>query len=166
LSNRKLTWILAVLTITALVVASPNALREAFERGQVYVFTRQFFEDIPARLSGPGRFRFLLQPSLATFLGIRDGRADARSGRSYLATIRSAGGPLRALAQGGLARIANLLLMGILLDTIFQWVIFGVAHPGAAVVLGPVLIAGPYSVARTLASRFTRIKPERTPGRP
>ena len=43
------------------------------------------------------------------------------------------------------------LLMGILLDAVFQWVILGVSHPGAALVVGPVLIVGPYSLARALS---------------
>ena len=50
--------------------------------------------------------------------------------------------------------MVNLLLMGILLDAIFQWVILGVSHPGAALLVGPVLIVGPYTLARGLSNRF------------
>jgi hypothetical protein len=49
--------------------------------------------------------------------------------------------------------VANLLLMGILLD---QWVILGQSYPGAALVLGSVLITTPYSLARALSNRATR----------
>ena len=56
----------------------------------------------------------------------------------------------------GLETVANLLLMGILLDAVFQWVILGVSHPGAALVVGPVLIMGPYSLARALSNRLAR----------
>jgi hypothetical protein len=49
--------------------------------------------------------------------------------------------------------VANLMLMGILLDAVLQWVILGVSHPGAALVVGPVLIATPYVMARALANR-------------
>jgi len=34
-----------------------------------------------------------------------------------------------------------------------QWIILGVSHPGAALVVGPVLIVGPYSLARALSNR-------------
>jgi hypothetical protein len=40
-----------------------------------------FFAHLLARLSGPGAFRFVLQPLVAVLLGIRDGRADAKAGR-------------------------------------------------------------------------------------
>jgi hypothetical protein len=46
--------------------------------------------------------------------------------------------------------------MGILLDAVFQWVILGAVYPGAALLIGPVLIAGPYGLARALANRVTR----------
>lgn len=152
--GRRLTLLLLALTALVLVLASPEALRLNLERGEVYVFSKRFLEDIPRRLTGPGRFRFVLQPMLATLLGIRDGLTDARAGREpYVWTMIFGWGARWEVMRTGLRSIANLLLMGILLDAVFQWVIFGVAHPGAAVVVGPVLIAGPYSVARALANR-------------
>jgi hypothetical protein len=53
--------------------------------------------------------------------------------------------------------VANLLLMGILLDPVFQWVILGASYPGPALVVGPVLIATPYAVARALSNRVARL---------
>ena len=53
--------------------------------------------------------------------------------------------------------VGNLLLMGVLMDSIFQWVILGVSYPGPALVVGPVLIVEPYVVARALANRFSSI---------
>ncbi len=47
--------------------------------------------------------------------------------------------------------------MGILVDAVCQWILLGVSYPGAALVVGPVLIAAPYAVARSLANRFTRV---------
>ena len=41
------------------------------------------------------------------------------------------------LVRSGFETVVNLLLMGILLDAVFQWVILGVSHPGAALVVGP-----------------------------
>ncbi len=50
----------------------------------------------------------------------------------------------------------NLLLIGILLDSVSQWLIFGVSHPGAALLVGPVLIGLPYAFARALSNRLAR----------
>ena len=58
--------------------------------------------------------------------------------------------------KSGLETVVNLLLMGVLLDAIFQWVILGSSHPGAALVVGPVLIVLPYGAARALANRLSR----------
>ena len=52
------------------------------------------------------------------------------------------------------ATIVNLLLMGILLDSVCQWLILGTSYPGAALVVGPVLIVGPYGMARALSNRL------------
>ena len=157
MTSRRLTLALAGLTLLALLLATPAALREALERGQLYIFTSRFLADIPKRLVGPGRFRFILQPALATFLGIRAGIADARAGRPpYLLALVRGTGARRELVMSGLRAIVNLLLMGILLDTVFQWVILGTAYPGAALVVGPVLIGFPYSLSRALANRTAR----------
>jgi hypothetical protein len=55
--------------------------------------------------------------------------------------------------ESGFAAVVNLILMGILLDSIAQWLILGVSYPGAAVVIGPVLITIPYALTRALANR-------------
>ena len=159
MTSRRLTLVLLALIGVVFVLTSPAVLRETLERGEIYVFTRRFLEDIPKRLAGPGRFRFILQPSLAIFLGGRDGIADARAGRRpYLFALLTGTGDRRELARSALAAIANLLLMGILLDAAFQWVILGACYPGAALVVGPVLIAAPYSLARALANRAARAR--------
>jgi hypothetical protein len=62
------------------------------------------------------------------------------------------------LLRSGFETVANLMLMGILLDAVFQWVILGVSYPGAALVVGPVLIGGPYALARALSNRFACLR--------
>jgi hypothetical protein len=152
------TLVLAGLTLLVLLISLPGALRDAFDRGGVYLFSRAFLEDLPKRLTGPGRFRFVLQPLLAILLGVRSGVADARAGRPPyilgLATDRQRRGEL---AREGFGTVANLVLMGILLDSVFQWVILGASYPGPALVVGPVLIATPYVVARALSNRAARL---------
>jgi len=158
----RITWVLAGLTVLVLLLSVPRSLRDAFDRGGFYLFSRAFLEDLPKRLVGPGRFRFVLQPLVATFLGIRGGLADARAGRPPyllgLATDRERRG---ALAREGLATVANLLLMGIFLDSVFQWLILGASYPGAALVVGPVLITLPYAVARALSNRAAGMRAPR-----
>jgi hypothetical protein len=153
------TGILAALTVLVLAFSIPGSLRAAFERGNVYVFSHEFFEHIPLRLAGPGRFRFFFQPLFATILGVRSGIADAKAGRppyvyGILFDSRSRG----ELAASAFREVVNLLLMGILLDSLFQWVLIGVSYPGAALLVGPVLIVTPYAIARAVANRFVRLR--------
>jgi hypothetical protein len=151
---KRTTLVLGGLTLLVLLLSLPGAFRDAFDRGGIYLFSRAFLDDLPKRLTGPGRFRFVLQPLIATLLGIRSGMADARAGRPpYLLGLATDRERRSELARDGLATVVNLLLMGILLDAVFQWVILGVSHPGAALVVGPVLITAPYAIARALANR-------------
>ena len=157
MKGRRVTLILAGLTLAALGLSVPSSLRDAFDRGGIYLFSIAFLEDIPKRLTGPGRFRFILQPSVAIALGILGGVADARMGRPpYLSGILFHRDARRELLSSGFESVVNLLLMGILLDSVFQWLILAVSHPGAALVMGPVLIVLPYSLARALSNRFAR----------
>jgi hypothetical protein len=156
-TKRRVTVILAGLTLVVLVASVPGSLRDILDRGGFYLFSREFLDDIPKRLTGPGRFRFVLQPLMAIVLGVVGGLADARAGRPpYLYALILRRDQCRELMKSGLETVVNLLLMGVLLDAIFQWVILGSSHPGAALVVGPVLIVLPYAAARALANRLSR----------
>jgi hypothetical protein len=151
------TLFLAALTLFVIALSLPGSLREAFERGGLYLFSREFLEDIPLRLTGPGRFRFLFQPAIAVLLGVAAGRSDARAGKPpYFSALLFHGNERGALLRSSIESIANLLLMGILLDSVCQWLILRASYPGAALVVGPVLIGVPYAVARTLSNHRRR----------
>jgi hypothetical protein len=147
------------LTAAVLVASAPASLAEAWRRGGFYLFSRDFLEDIPRRLVGPGRFRFLLKPLVASLLGLRSGRENARVGRPpfLFGVLFRAEARTRLLAPA-FGSIINWLLMGILMDSLFQWVLLGTSYPGAALGVGPVLITVPYAVARALAHRGARAR--------
>ena len=163
--KERVTLVLAVLTVLVLVVSVPGSLRDAWERGGFYLFSREFLLDLPKRLFGPGRFRFLLQPAVALALGVAAGRADARAGRApYLYALLLGTEDRGGLARSALRDLANVLLLGILLDSVSQWLILGASYPGAALLVGPVLIAVPYAVARALANRLATASKARSAG--
>jgi hypothetical protein len=164
LRRRRITVILAGLIVLVFVLSAPAVLKEAYERGGLYLFSRAFLEDIPKRLTGPGRFRFILQPVMAVILGIRGGLADARVGNPpYLYAMYFHSHRRAELIRSGLGTVINLLLMGILMDAVFQWIILGTSYPGAALVVGPVLIVGPYSLARAFSNRLSRSRKDVRP---
>jgi hypothetical protein len=61
--------ILVSLALMLLLAAVPGAIRRLVETSDPYLLTRRFFDDILARLSGPGRLRFILQPAAAPLVG-------------------------------------------------------------------------------------------------
>jgi len=151
------TIVLAVLTVFVLALSVPVSLSYARDHGGFYLFSRAFFEDIPKRLTGPGKFRFVLQPLIAIILGVRSGLADARASLPpYLYAVLFKRDLRREMMRNAFLTIVNLLLMGILIDSVCQWLILGISYPGAALVVGPVLIVTPYTVSRALTNRFGR----------
>jgi hypothetical protein len=150
--------VLPAIVIAVLLAALPAAIQRLIQAGNPSLFTDQFFPDMVARLSGPGRFRFILQPLVAILLGARDGRKDVRAGRPPFLwrLIFSGDSPRRELVRGALSSVSNLMAVAILLDVVSQYLIFREIHPGAALILGPVLITLPYSFSRAFTNRITR----------
>jgi len=150
--------VLPAIAIAVLLAASPAGIQRVIETGNPYLFTDQFFQDMVARLSGPGRFRFIMQPLVAILLGARDGRKDARAGLPPFVwrLIFHGASSRRELLRGALSSVSNLIAVAILLDVISQYLIFGEIHPAAALILGPVLIALPYSLSRAVTNRIAQ----------
>ena len=149
--------ILSLILVAILLGTLPSAIWRLIQSGDPYLFTRQFFEDIFARLSGPGRFRFILQPTVAMLLGARDGVKDARAGQEpFLWRLAFHAEHRWRLIQSWLAATRDTVTVAILLDLVSQALIFRELRPGAALLLGPVLIAFPYALSRALANRIRR----------
>ena len=149
--------IVTALAILVIAAAIPYAILDSIETGRVYLFSRQFLEELPRRFTGPGRFRFILQPMIAILLGVRGGLADAKAGNPpYLLGLLFHAGRRRELLRSGAAAIRTLLAIGIILDVVFQLVLYHAVHPGAALLVGPILICFPYALSRALTTRLAR----------
>jgi len=145
--------IVTAIAVLILVAALPSAVRDTIETGRLYLFSRQFIEELPQRFTGPGRFRFILQPIMAILIGLRGGLADARAGRpAYLYGLLLGGENRRDLVRSGWVAVRDLVAMGIVLDAVAQLLIYRQVHPVPALVIGPLLIGLPYAVARALTN--------------
>ena len=143
--------------IALLLAALPKAILRIIHTGDLYLFTDHFFQDILARMSGPGRLRFILQPMVAIILGTRSGMKDASAGLPpFLWALVLHREHRRELLRTTLTSTQNLLAVAILLDLISQALIFHEIRPGAALVVGPVLIGVPYALSRALSNRWRR----------
>src|ERR1700751_227197 len=150
-----LSAVLYAVVIAVLLAAVPGAIRRIVQTGDPYLFTERFFQDIVARLSRPGRLRFVVQPTVAIMLGVRSGIKDAQAGFApFLWALAFHGIYRRKLLRSAFASIRNLVAVAILLDLISQFLIFHEVRPGAALLVGPVLITLPYALARALTNRI------------
>ena len=150
--------IITGVAVLVLLAAIPSAIREALESGRIYLFSREFLADIPARLTGPGRLRFILQPTVAIILGLLGGIADARAGRPpYVLGLLFDSLHRREYVRTGITTVRDLVAIGIILDVVAQFLIFHQVHPGAALLIGPLLITAPYAIARAVTNRVTRM---------
>jgi hypothetical protein len=147
--------ILTAIVIAFLLAALPGAVRRLIQDRDFYLFTRQFFSDMWARLSGPGRLRFIVQPTVAILLGARDSAKDASAGAPpFLRVIVSRGNSCTESLKSAFLSTRDLISVAVLLDLISQYLIFHTVHPGAALLLGPVLIGVPYAFSRAWANRI------------
>jgi len=149
--------LLTALVIVALIAATPFAVMEFFERGELYLLSHRFIDDLVARIHGPGRLRFIFQPIAAILLGARDGMKDAQAGNPpFLWDLAFHRAHRAALFKSAIASVRDLVAIAILLDIVAQLLIFRMVHPGAALLFGPVLIAFPYASSRALTNRVVR----------
>ncbi len=143
------------LVVLVLLAAVPFSLRYAYQNGGFYLLSHRFLEDLPKRLTGPGRFRFILQPAVAIFLGVRAGISDARAGRApYIFGVVFDSQRRRALLKEAFEQLSLLIAMSILLDAVSQFLILHEVFPGPAIIVGPVLIGIPYSLTRAMTNRI------------
>jgi hypothetical protein len=149
--------LLAALVILMVLAALPGAVQHTLETGRVYLFSRQFLEDLPHRFTGPGRLRFILQPLLAVLYGVYGGLADAKEGQApYIFALLFHAQKRKQVLRSGISAVGHLIAMGILLDAAVQLLIYRRIHPGAALLIGPALICVPYAASRGLTARLAR----------
>jgi hypothetical protein len=157
-------WVLGGVVLAVLIGLTPRALLRIVQTGDLYLFTNQFYNDILARLSGPGRLRFIIQPTVAILLGVRGGMKDAGSGLPpFLWALAFHKEHRRGLLRSTIISVRNLVAIAILLDIVSQFLIFKEIRPGAALVVGPVLIGVPYALSRAVTNRIWRWKTQRRP---
>jgi hypothetical protein len=84
---------------------------------------------------------------------VRGGLADGREGRPpFLYRLAARLGSRRELLGSALGAGWDLVAIAIVLDVVAPLLIFRQVHPGAALGIGPVLIARPLALARSLAT--------------
>ena len=118
---------------------------------------QRFWENLLDRPSGPLALRFLLQPTIAALLAIRDGVKDAREGRSpYFWTVLSKPDERRERLREGFAATGKIIVVALVLDAVYQFIELHTFYPGEAFVIAILLAFVSYLIVRGPAARVAR----------
>ena len=120
------------------------------------VLTR-IWQNMLDRPGGPFVFRFVLQPIMATMAALRDGIHDARTGRApFLWTVLTDPAQRRGRLDEALIATSRIVLLGLAMDTVYQFIEFETFHPAEAVIVALLLAFVPYLVLCGLVTRIAR----------
>jgi hypothetical protein len=109
------------------------------------------------RTAGPFHFRFILQPLAASALAIRAGLNDAKTHQApYLWHMLSVPSERSALIRSGWKDIGKVLTMALVLDGIYQLIMFRWFYPVEALIVAFVLGIFPYALIRGPVARIAR----------
>ncbi|WP_372014915.1 hypothetical protein [Pseudoxanthomonas sp. 10H] len=122
-------------------------------------YLHRFWTEMVARSDGPMTFRFFLQPAMALLMALRDGMRDVRRGREpYVVHMRHADPAERKRAwREGVTAVTRILLLGVVMDVIYQFKVFGdFSRPLETLVIAVLLAFIPYLLLRGVVTRVAR----------
>ncbi|MGD9545410.1 MAG: hypothetical protein AB7F41_13965 [Methylocystis sp.] len=103
-------------------------------------------------------FRFFLQPGMATIAAFRDGLEDARLERTpYLSAIAFGGERRGARLWEGVISTARILILGVVIDVVYQLAFLDEFHPEESAVIAVLLAFLPYALLRGPLARVARL---------
>jgi hypothetical protein len=118
---------------------------------------QRLWDNLVQRPSGPMRFRFVLQPSMAAIVAIHDGLGDARTGRTpYFITVLRNPQERAGRLREGLNATARIILLGLAMDVVYQLVVLRTFYPNEALIIALLLAFVPYVLIRGLVVRVWR----------
>jgi hypothetical protein len=117
----------------------------------------RIWSDLSGRLTGPLTFRLILQPSMAALHALRDGVRDARDDRpAYFWTIATHPADGARLLVEGWHAVLRVVLLGTVMDVVYQLMVFGRIYPLEVVLVVLSLAFVPYLLLRGPFNRIAR----------
>ena len=123
-------------------------------------------DDMISRVTGPMKFRLVLQPLMAAFFAVRAGLKDARTGRPpYFWSMLTNKGHREEMVKDGWKSVGKIFILAVVLDVIYQLIEIHFVYPGEALIVAFLLAIVPYLILRGIVTRIaTRIATRRHPG--
>ncbi len=118
-------------------------------------FLTRFMENFVGRIYGPMHFRMLMQPLMAVIFAVRDGRKDAREGKSaYGWALFTNPGHRRDLLREGWKSVGKIFILALVLDAVYQYIELKWFYPGEALLVAILLALVPYLLLRGPINRL------------
>jgi hypothetical protein len=119
----------------------------------------RILENLIDRVSGPMKFRLILQPLMAIIFAIRAGLKDAKEGRPpYFWAIFTDPVNRRDMLRDGWKSVGRIFILAIIIDAIYQFIVFRWFYPGEAILVAAILAFIPYLLIRGPVNRIARLK--------
>ena len=123
--------------------------------GVTFAIIRRIWQQLIERPSEPMAFRFVLQPLMAAIAAFLHGRRDARLGRApYFWTVMSSRQERVARLREGLNATAKMIVLGLVMDSIYQVIVLKRFYPVEAVIVALLLGFVPYVIFRGVVTRI------------
>ncbi len=111
-------------------------------------------ENLADRVTGPMRFRLVLQPLMAVIFAARDGMKDARGGRPpWFWAVFTDPEHRRDLLRDGWKSVGTVFLVAVAIDAIYQYVALRWFYPAEALLVAGLLAFVPYVLLRGPVNR-------------
>jgi hypothetical protein len=117
----------------------------------------RYVNDLAARVSGPMKFRLVLQPAMAAFFAIKVGMADAKAGRPpYFWGLTHDPVHRAAMIKDGWKNVGKIFALAVTLDIVYQLIVLHTVYLPQLVTVAFVLAILPYVLLRGLVTRLVR----------
>jgi len=120
------------------------------------LFSR-IIENLVGRVSGPMKFRLILQPVMAAIFAIRSGLKDAKENKPpYFWAMFTDPDSRGDMIRDGWKSVGRVFILGIIMDVIYQFIVFRWFYPVEAILVAAILALVPYLLIRGPVNRIAR----------
>jgi len=115
------------------------------------------WDNLFARVSGPMKFRLILQPAMAIIFATRAAIKDARENKPpYFWAMFTNPAARRTKLQSGWKDVGMVFVMAIIIDAIYQFIVIKFVYPGETLIVAFILAIIPYLLIRGPLNRILR----------
>jgi len=116
-------------------------------------------EHMVERVSGPMKFRMVLQPLMAAIFAIRSGLKDSKTGKPpYFWSLFADPAHRADMIKDGWKSVGKVFILAMALDVVYQIIEQRFVYPLEVLLVGLILAVLPYLVLRGLTTRLASKK--------